>query len=126
MWNWISAIGVTIEFAGFALLAWDLWKTTNQEVLEAAQLSRERVDFKTLVVEEDDVDPRRYVDGGAPPNQGGGRFEGGILDLLLGQRREDILKIYAKLAVIRVGVSISAVGAALQVVGSFGQALHPN
>lgn len=115
MWaNWIAAFGVLIEFVGFGTLAYELMKTNKSTILETLDLAGEQADVETLV----------FYEADQPGERAGGAFKGGLVGKLIEgiRAREDELRIRTGL-IVR-GVIISALGCALQMVGSFGQALQ--
>jgi hypothetical protein len=116
MWtNWVAAFGVLIEFLGFGTLAYELMKTNKSTILETVDLAGEQIDIETIV----------FSKAEHPGETSGGAIKGGIVGKLIeGMRaRENELRIRTGL-IVR-GVVISAIGCALQVIGSFGQALQP-
>ncbi|OKO69892.1 hypothetical protein [Bradyrhizobium sp. NAS96.2] len=110
MWNWISAVGVLIEFVGFGMLAWDLWRSARESIEEANAIAAEKSDLGSMIIRDGIGDVA------------GTSFNSGALGKLIEARKSDAAKWQTRVLLIARGVSISAFGAALQVVGGFGQA----
>ncbi|GEM_PF-5489536 len=116
MWAvWVGAFGILIEFVGFGTLAYELTQTNKSSVTENIDLARETSAFDTLT----------GYDGAGDP--GGKPFitvEGGVLGKLIANIRSREDEMRKRTALILRGVAITAIGAGLQVVGSFGQVLQ--
>jgi hypothetical protein len=113
MWNWISAFGVLIEFVGFGTLACELWQTTQTSIVEAVDLASETSAFDSLVIYD-----------GSDGEPGGAEIIGGAIGKQLDALKRAEANLHERMGLIMRGVVISAVGALLQVIGSFGQALN--
>ena len=111
--NIAAAVGVTVEFVGFGILAYELVQTNRTAVADAKELAAEKSALTRLTVWENDTK------GG----EGGIDIEGGALGAIMAQnqRREDQLARSTR--VIRWGVGITAFGSILQVIGGIGQAM---
>lgn len=111
MWNWIAAVGVTIEFAGFATLAVELVRTLRSDILDSVKITRKRTALDKIVVSDGD--------------NAGIALVGGQLEELIKQINSRQSALRGRMTLIVIGAGISAFGCAMQIVGSFGQALHP-
>lgn len=115
MWaNWLAAFGVMVELVGFVTLAYDLMQTNRASIRETVELKAEKADAGRIVV----------VEADQPGEVGGVGFEDGRIAKLFDRikSREDDLR--GQTALILRGVFISAIGCALQGIGSFAQALQ--
>ncbi|ODM74989.1 hypothetical protein A6452_38685 [Bradyrhizobium elkanii] len=110
MWNWISAIGVTIEFVGFAILAIEVYRTLNSDILDNLQVVAEKSAADSMVVDD----------------ESGLHFDGGQIGKLIEQINVRQVSLRSRKSLIRIGAIISAVGCIGQIVGSFGQAWTAN
>ncbi len=110
MWNWISAIGVTIEFVGFAILAIEVYRTLNSDILDNLQVVAEKSAADSMVVDD----------------ESGLHFDGGQIGKLIEQINARQVSLRSRKSLIRIGAIISAVGCIGQIVGSFGQAWTAN
>jgi hypothetical protein len=110
----MAAFGVLIEFVGFGTLAYDLIQTNRSTTRETVELNAEKFDAGRIVVFQADK----------PGEHSGVGIEDGLVGKLLDRIRSREDELRKQTAVILRGVVISAIGCALQVVGSFGQALQ--
>lgn len=107
MWNWISEAGLIVEFVGFGLLAYDLWDTTQKAARDHTEVAAKDETFSAISF--DDAT--------------GGDILGGKLEALLNLYKLREKEWTHRLATVLRGIFVTAVGAALQVIGGFGQAL---
>ncbi|MCC8966155.1 hypothetical protein H8A95_28485 [Bradyrhizobium sp. Pear76] len=110
MWNWISAIGVSVEFAGFVILAIEVYRTLNSDILENLEIVAEKSATDSMIVD-DETDLH---------------FGGGQIGKLIEQINARQASLRSRKNLIRIGAIISAVGCIGQIVGSFGQAWTAN
>jgi hypothetical protein len=115
--QWVGAIGIFIEFIGFAILGFELMQTNKKALDEAKLLAAQRSLFDTLALDFGSI---------SDPSSGSTLVEGGILGHLI----ESIPRREAEAArsrtMILTGVSVSAIGVVFQIVGAFGQAWPTN
>lgn len=112
--TWVAAIGVTIEFAGFGILAYELKKTNKSAIVEAKGYKEQRSDFERIVITVPDKKGEK----------GSASIEGALIgDLIKNMKaREDDLE-RSRALIVR-GIQVTAAGAFLQVLGSFSQAWY--
>jgi hypothetical protein len=111
--NLVAAAGVTVEFVGFGILAYELVQTNRTAVVDAKELAAEKSAFSTLSLWDSD-------------SKGGGghtEIEGGALGAMLAQNQRREAQLAKSTRVIWWGVAITAIGSLLQVTGGIGQAL---
>jgi hypothetical protein len=111
--NLAAAVGVTVEFVGFGILAYELVQTNKAAVADAKELAAEKSAFDTLIVR--DNDPK----GG----EAGTDIKGGALGAMMAQNRRREAQLAKSTRVIWYGVAITAFGSFLQVIGGIGQAM---
>ncbi|MGY4177773.1 hypothetical protein ACVIHH_003064 [Bradyrhizobium sp. USDA 4518] len=112
MWTWIAAWGTLIEFVGFVTLGYEVWQTTKLTIIESVDVAKEKTAFEQLIVSDG---PDGRVD-----------VVGGVIGKQIDARRKAVNELRDRMALIVRGLVISAAGAALQVLGNFGQALNAN
>jgi hypothetical protein len=112
MWNWIAAFGVTIEFLGFATLAVEIVRTLKSDILDNVKITRKRTTLNRMVVSDGVED------------EAGIALEGGQLEELIKQINSRQSALRERMQLIMIGAGATAIGCAMQVVGSFGQALQ--
>jgi hypothetical protein len=111
--NIAAAVGVTVEFVGFGILAYELVQTNQTAVADAKELAAEKSAFDTLTVCENDT----------KRGEGGTNIEGGALGAMMAQNQRREAQLAKSTRVIWCGVGITAFGSILQVIGGIGQAM---
>jgi hypothetical protein len=105
---------VLVEFVGFGTLAYELMQTNKSTTLETIDLAGEQTDFGQISISEPDKPGERWRS----------TIEGGIIGKLIDAIRAREAELRIRTGLIVRGVVITAIGCALQVIGSFGQALQ--
>jgi hypothetical protein len=111
--NLVAAVGVTVEFVGFGVLAYELVQTNRTAVVDAKELAAEKSAFDTLTV----------WDGDSKGGSGRTEIEGGALGAMMVQNRRREAQLAKSTRAIMWGVAITAFGSLLQIIGGIGQAL---
>ena len=112
--NRVAAISMTIEFVGFGLLAYELNKTNKSAIVEAKGYQEQRSDFESIVISE----PNKKGEKGSSSIAGGL-----IRDLIKNMKAREADLERSRALIVR-GIQVTAAGAFLQVLGSFGQAWY--
>lgn len=111
--NIAAAVGVTVEFVGFGILAYELVQTNQTAVADAKELAAEKSAFERLTLWDSDAE------GG----KGRTDIEGGALGAMMAQNQRREAQLAKSTRVIWCGVGFTAFGSILQVIGGIGQAM---
>lgn len=113
--QWVGVLGIAVEFAGFAVLAYELIQTNRAQLAETTLLASEKTLFETL-----QIDEGSYSD----PKSGSASVKGGVLGRLVESIPRRQAEVARSRSTILWGVAISGLGVVAQIASAVAQALN--